>query len=107
MNNDLAYIAGFWEGEGYVGIYNHKAEGSHKQDRKRLEVGITNTNRDVLVWIKEKFNSGYIKKREFNNPSLKIRYDWIVRDRKAIRFLKKIYPYLKFRKEKVKSLIMG
>lgn len=107
MNNDLAYIAGFWEAEGYVGIYNHKAESSHKEDRQRLEVGITNTNKEVLEWIKKKFNTGYIRTTKPMSLSRKIKYDWIVKDGNAKKFLKAIYPFLKFRQEKVKSLIMG
>lgn len=103
MNNDLAYIAGFWEGEGYAGVHNGK-------DRQRLTVGITNTNRSVLLWIKEKFDTGYIKIKSRGkraNPNWKIVYDWIVRDGNAMNFLKMIYPYLRFRKEQVKSLIVG
>jgi len=109
MNNDLAYIAGFWEGEGYAGVYNHKAESSHKKDRRRLEVGIINTNKEVLEWIKKKFDSGCIKiktgkKRKSNWKTV---YVWMARDGNAMKFLKMIYPYLKFREEQVKSLIMG
>jgi len=107
MKNDLAYIAGFWEGEGHAGIYNYKAEGTHRNDRKRLQVGITNTNREVLEWIKKKLGIGHIRERKQTNPNWKIRYDWEARDGNAKKFLKAIYPYLKFKKEKVKLLIMG
>lgn len=107
MNNDLAYIAGFFDGEGYVGIYNYKAEGTHKNDRKRLQLGITNTNRDVLDWIKKRFNFGHIKEKSRSSPNWKICYEWTVRDRNAMKFLKMIYPYLRVKKKIVKSLIMG
>jgi intein/homing endonuclease len=96
---DIAYIAGFWEGEGSAGIYHH-GEGKY-----RLNVCITNTNKPVLEWIKNKVGHGWIFKRRQSNANWKIRYDWLLGDYKAYYFLKSIQPFLKFRKKEVDALI--
>ena len=54
---EIAYIAGFWEGEGSAGIYRRG------KGRYRLNVSIVNTNKSVLIWIKNKLGYGCICKK--------------------------------------------
>lgn len=95
---DLFWIAGFWEGEGYAGIYKIGKTPSGKI-RKRLEIGIVQKNQKSLLWINKVIGYGNVRKRKDGVSR------WQQRDNKAKKFLRLIYPYLKFRKEQVFKLI--
>ncbi len=45
---DLAYLAGLWDGEGYIGVICSK---SRRRAEYRISLGITNTNPDILAEV--------------------------------------------------------
>lgn len=96
--NVVAYITGFFDGEGTIGVYKRNSQNSIK-----LEINIANTNLEVLKRIKNVFSG------EINNRSSSKRYSnrkkawqWIIGNRyKQKFFLEHIFPYLIVKKSQV------
>lgn len=81
---DIRYIAGFFDGEGWVGIEKYGG-------RTRIVVSIGQVDNRPLKKIQEQFG-GLLRLRLKSNDSYI--YEWRVRDRRAINFLVAIRPYL-------------
>lgn len=97
MKTKYAWSAGIIDGEGCIGIWSNK---------KTLTVHATNTDKRILLRLKEIFNVGDIyirlrKDRPNNLPCGK----WIVTGKKAYNVLKKIKPYLISKKEEAEIAI--
>lgn len=70
---DAAYIAGFIDGEGTIGIVAHNKPmtlGGHDRitPHYRLVIGITNKCKEVLTWIMER-SGGSIFEKSRKNPN--------------------------------------
>ena len=92
---DLAYIAGFFEGEGNAGIYKNGG------NSVVLTVEICQNDPKPLHYVKEIFGYGSLcltRKRKCNR--------WRVTGKPAKDFLRRIYPYCKYRQELVQSLMI-
>lgn len=86
---DLAYIAGFFDGEGTLGIFKTR-------NRYELRADITNTCLPALLWIKEKLGGlgsicgyGQNQRRDRKTP-YKLRFS----PRQAKKFLELIWSFL-------------
>ncbi len=90
---DIAYLAGFWDGEGFVGWMS-----KGKDKNKRLTVGLSQNDPSVLLWVKEIYG-GSIHQQKTGC------YHWQTTYRKAERFLRDIYPYVRVREDKVKKAL--
>jgi hypothetical protein len=99
---ELPYIAGFFDGEGYITVSHWK--NAHKSYRAmspeyvryQLHVGIGNTHKPLIDAIQAQCggnvyagDSAYRK-----NPKNRICYNWRLSSRKAMHFLQNIAPYL-------------
>jgi len=96
LNKEMSYsyVAGFFDGEGTVGLY--KAKGY-----MRLMIYLGNTNFEVLIKMKNLFG-GYIYSRNKIENRKKV-WDWNIRDRDDIKnFLEKIYPYTTVKRQQIK-----
>jgi hypothetical protein len=80
------YIAGFFDGEGCIGFC--KCRGSVFP-----RILLTNTNRDILVRVKEKFG-GDIQPLALRKKGWKQGYSWRLTWTKAVDFLEVIQPHL-------------
>jgi len=102
----LAYAAGFFDGEGYVGLNKHKYK------NKTFEIAqlkIDNTCKEVINWFKSTFQAGSIRvdEREKKNPKHKTSYTWFLsRQLDILFFLKALLPFLKVKKIKAQKIIM-
>ena len=94
----LAYIAGFFDGEGCVHI-----GGRRQNTTYNLEVTAANTNRDVLCFIQSSFD-GSIRGREDPRGYKKV-YTWRVVSNQASSFLEAILPFLKVKYERAELAI--
>ena len=99
---DLAYIAGFLDGDGSIIVQIKKTT-----DRKigwRLMFTICfyqdTRHEKPLLWIKKKLKIGYISKRNDGMTELRINGYKQVHD-----ILEKIYPYAKFKKKQIESIL--
>lgn len=87
-SSDIAYIAGFFDGEGCVNF--QMVSGSTV-----LRCDITNTNPQILIQIQSIFG-GRINSRKLKE-NWKVAYHLIIDSRHAVRFLDAISPYLKLK----------
>lgn len=93
---DAAYIAGFIDGEGYLGVERGK-----RYSKQRCVV--YNTCIEVLDWIKNTINCGYI--REVMKTKNRTCYQLdIAKTRDLLILLPQIIPYMKVKKNEAKAL---
>lgn len=103
---DLVWLAGFFDGEGSVGVYEtgRKTEGKGKPAMKRglfLHACITQKDTAPLIWCKSRWGGSLCMRKDTEDRFGTGVWNWSVNSRKAYAFLREIYPYLKFKKERV------
>ncbi len=84
----LAWVAGFFDGEGYIGV--HKTKNGRGYNSRTIHVAITQKDRTPLDWIKQHFGFGNVSRNKLSGC-----YYWSCYSRFAQTFGKKILPYLK------------
>ena len=93
-SNELAYLAGVFDGEGSFGIWSRG-----KDKRKGFRASIEMTDEDVIMKFLVHFKVGtimYIKQREeHHKPS----YRWKVDSDSAVNVIRKMLPYLSKRRQ--------
>lgn len=93
---NLQYLAGFIDGEGWIGIYKSKANGKQqKTDRFTLEVGIGQTLKglDLFKVLEEQFE-GRISFYQPKNGNAQPQCKFVITGDKARKLLIQIEPYL-------------
>jgi hypothetical protein len=92
----LQYIAGFFDGEGSIGIYYH----NKAKDGFHLRTQLTNNeNKDALRLVNYLMNKFGGNLSEQITLSGRVKYNWQLNSDKAVYFLRKIEPYLIFKKD--------
>ena len=94
--SDLAYAAGFFDGEGSIGIYHHRKKTCKSGWQNGLRVRGYNTNEMVIRWFEYNFGGSVHKKKAEANRQQG--YVWNADSRIAYQFLKQVLPYLKVKK---------
>ncbi len=96
---EKAYIAGFVDGEGSIGIDIIKSKGKTVPHTFKVRVIVTNSNFSVMEWIKTVTGYGcaYKYKKSYKENWKKV-HRWQVVSGKARQFIGDIYPYLKVKK---------
>ena len=100
---NLAYIAGFIDGEGCIGLSSRR-KGSK---RHYIYLRVANTNRKVLDYMKKYFQVGSIQvaNTTWKRPNNKVAYYYQVVCRKAVTILKLLIPFLKLKQKQAKLAI--
>lgn len=99
---DLAYIAGFIDGEGCISIErNRYAEGKYK---KIVSLTVTNTEEWICQWLKLCWG-GRVTLRKMEKVNYLPQWNWVVRRAQAVEVLKAILPYLKIKKRQAEVAI--
>jgi hypothetical protein len=99
----LAYVAGLFDGEGSIVIGCSKVPPNHpvrKSPNYWLQVGITNTDRELIEWLHGTFG-GHISDNSHSPSRKKQRpcWAWRTMSKDANAFLQAITPYLRTKKE--------
>ena len=99
---ELAYIAGLFDGEGTVMISRLNCKNRQVKFQYQLRVSIANCNKEILEWVKSVF-AGKIywnnqAKVRNSNGKVKPCYRWAIYDNNAEVFLRAIFPYLKLKR---------
>lgn len=94
---DLAYIAGFFDGEGSVTIHeNCRPSPRGHAPNHTLQVSIGNTDPRVIKWIHETYGGTYaVRARTVSNH--RVCGQWIARANIALKFLEDIRPHLRMK----------
>ncbi len=98
---DLAYIAGFLDGDGSIMFQIKRRTDAPKKKRLMFTICLYQDTRHErpLFWIKRVFNIGYISRR--NDGMTELRINGYERVQEILRSL---YPYLKFKREQTRHL---
>ena len=87
------YLAGFFDGEGSVGIYPNKNR-SVSGKSYRLQVSIGQVDSTVLRFLKERFGGTLtLYERSKTMENRKDAWYWFIHARRALVFLEEIRPY--------------
>lgn len=93
---NLAYVAGFFDGEGCVGFARCRSTIFPR-------ILVTNTNRDVLEELQANFG-GDIKPLSLRKEAWKQGYSWRLSWSKAVDFLERIHPYLRLKSRQAETV---
>lgn len=109
-NEELAYAAGLFDGEGHIIIYRNNKKQTERYKMKspfyQLICGLTNTDKKMIDFLYERWGaSKSIRERHKNHPTWKTCYGWTIQSNMAMNFLKDIFPWLITKKEKAKIAI--
>lgn len=98
MNITASYVAGFFDGEGTVGISHVKHPSA---DYYNVRVAIINTNRAILDAIQGTFGGsvGSHDKRRSDKHKQSWQVQWY--SESAIEFLRTIYPYVIVKRDQI------
>lgn len=101
---DLAYIAGFVDGEGSIGMYikNPIKESHHTYYRE--QVTITQVDRGVLEYIQNFFPGSLTRKKTYSakhRPAHQLKWTTV----NAVDFVRAILPYLRVKREQAETII--
>lgn len=99
---ELAWIAGFTDGEGCITV-NLKT----LKAKRGLEfhytfspyLSLTQTNKEILDWVRFKFRTGEVSLKPRENPKWKPCWQWIVQVDGIKGVLEKLLPYLRVKRE--------
>jgi hypothetical protein len=94
---DKAYIAGFLDGEGEVGIHKMTEPDMVRGCRHRLEIAFTNTHKDVLLFIQSIYG-GNISKKQLHSENHRQCYRLRIEGMTSIKLLRDVFPYLKIKR---------
>ena len=102
-NTDLAYTAGIIDGEGSI-LVEKLLNKSRKENQVRhcLRVNVTNTDYNLIIWLKENFGGSIWS---YDLPSYRKCYHWKLNGVKASAFLKSLLPYLKVKQQQAKLAV--
>jgi hypothetical protein len=96
---ELAYIAGFFDGEGSITIHeNWRPSPRGKSPNHTLQVSIGNTDPQILAWIHAVFG-GSLTIRPSTKPRHREVTQWIIRSNGASTFLRAVLAFLRMKKE--------
>lgn len=106
---ELAYTAGLFDGEGSISVFPAKG----RKDQWALRVMLSNTDQRMIWWFQERWPGVLSIRHPKPGKNHKISYYWMLAERKAVRFLEDVYPYLVEKQEramyamKLKELVPG
>jgi intein/homing endonuclease len=99
----LAWIAGFFDGEGCVIVELSNMLGCIRGKRTSLHATLTQTSTECLELVKERFG-GNVKVsdvRKENTRRWAVQYTWVVRNENALKFFEAILPYAVVKKSQI------
>jgi len=116
-NEDIAYIAGLFDGEGSIYYAKrkekkkkHKGKGYRYSMSQRISMEITMTDEMVIRWVHEVLGVGTVNKKPrkgYRKDGTKylMQYKWRCTFRDAYKVCKLIWPWSKTKLQKVETII--
>jgi len=99
----LLYMAGFFDGEGCVGLNKCRSLGATHAFPYRVEVQISQVRKEPLEMFQKRYGGGiYLTKRSLKNPNWQDVHHWVIGDRAAEKCLRDMLPHLTLKKDKAR-----
>lgn len=99
--DDMSYLAGLIDGEGCFYLANCK--NGHGCYHTCPRIIITNTSKDIMDWLKSNYG-GMVLTKKMSKLSIKVCYQWVIENQKALMLANWIQPLLIIKKNEVKKL---
>ncbi len=93
-----AYAAGIFDGEGYIGIDKVSKSTGSKNYHYGIRVIISQKDGLIMDWLKDNFGGNVYHQKREQKYSI---YRWRIHSKKAVEFLKNIYPYVLIKKSQI------
>ena len=108
--NDIAYIAGLFDGEGCVTCKQKKTKradrGGKIYNQWYIRCEISMTDKLVIEWLHETLGFGWSREKRYNNkPKYKKQWRWCCGYRDALAFAKLMWPYAQVKLPKLEQII--
>lgn len=103
-DNEAAYLAGFFDGEGSVCITRNMTAARAKNPSHILKVSIGNTDPRVIKWIQDHFG-GTIHFRVLKKKNWRNFAQWSQVATGATNFLKRIQPFVRMKADQIDSAV--
>tara|TARA_Y100001970_G_C14248209_1_gene869810 strand:- start:4644 stop:5072 length:429 start_codon:yes stop_codon:yes gene_type:complete len=108
--NELAYIAGLFDGEGCVTC---KQKATKRKDRNNkvynqwyIRCELAMTDKDTVEWMHKTLGFGWCKEKKYKNkPKYKKQWRWACGYRDALVFAKLMWPYTQVKLHKLEQII--
>jgi hypothetical protein len=102
---EIAYIAGFFDGEGHCGLASGTVKRLHHNRSYQPNVKIVNTNQQVLLDISKTIGLGYLDSGKQQKEHWKRSYAlWFPQDH-IVKFLRMVLPHLRLKLRQAELLI--
>ncbi len=101
---DIRYIAGYFDGEGCIGIYATHSKGCYNGIRFDLKIFLTSGDRDILEKMHTKCG-GFFNPKPYHRPKRIPLYCVMWQAKSAYLFMKKIVKYSISKKEQIQLAI--
>lgn len=98
---DAAYIAGIVDGEGTVSLTRR-----HRNENRQLVVSISNTDLDLLRFLKARIGAGRITNKRTYQHNHMASGTYSISNRHALQLLAQIYPYLRTYRARRAKLVL-
>ena len=106
--NDKAYIAGLFDGEGSVSYYQRKEKRKGKKKAYNywiIRCEMSMIDEYVMKWFHETLNFGTLNERKKLRPGRKRIWRWRCKHRDALVFAKLVWPYTQVKLHKLEQII--
>jgi len=108
--NDLAYIAGLFDGEGCVTCKKKPTKrndrGGKVYNQWYIRCEIAMTNKEVISWLHETLGFGWSAEKKYHTkPQYKKQWRWCCGYRDALTFAKLIWPFAQVKLHKIEQII--
>ena len=109
--NDIAYIAGLFDGEGSIQYKKywevkkkHKGPGTRKTHTWRIKMEMAMTDQHVIHWVHETLKVGTVRPKKVD-PKNKKQWRWRCSFRDAYYVARLLWPYAKTKLHKIEQII--
>ena len=98
---EISYLAALIDGEGFIGI-DSSYKRRFKNQTYQVRIGVCNTKRKLLDWIKLRFGGSVLFRGKPKSPKHSPSYEWRIQAKKAGEIIRLVYPYLILKREQAK-----
>ena len=110
-SEELAYLAGFFDGEGSIGVYEsmvkNRPSATTRSLVQALRIGVAGTHRESIARLQRRWGGTMVpENRRTLLPNHKLTWYWTVTGSRAKTVLEQLLPYLSVKREQAALALM-